>query len=165
MDVAAVDQGERPMEDALGTDMPAGSGRPAHLWIVGILATLWNAFGCYDYVMTQSKNKAYLDMMGGPEMAQYFTSYPSWAVGFWAIGVWCALLGSLLLLVRNRLAVPAFGASLAALIIMAIYQFGITNMPPGMMTPSMWAMTVIIWIVAIALLTYARIMSRAGVLR
>ena len=25
---------------------------PAHLWIVGILALLWNCFGCYDYLMT-----------------------------------------------------------------------------------------------------------------
>jgi hypothetical protein len=25
---------------------------PIHLWIVGILALLWNAYGCYDYVMT-----------------------------------------------------------------------------------------------------------------
>ena len=24
---------------------------PAHVWIVGILATLWNAFGAYDYII------------------------------------------------------------------------------------------------------------------
>ena len=30
---------------------------PVHLWIVGILATLWNAFGCYDYIMTQTGNR------------------------------------------------------------------------------------------------------------
>jgi hypothetical protein len=153
------------MEDAVGIDVARGSGRPAHLWIVGILATLWNAFGCYDYVMTQSKNMAYLQKMGGPDMIEYFTTYPSWAVGVWAVGVWGALLGSLLLLVRSRWAVLAFGPSLAALIVMALYQFGITNMPPGMMTPAMWALTVVIWVVAIGLFAYARVLSRRGVLR
>ena len=153
------------MEEAVGTDLSARSRTPAHLWIIGILATLWNAFGCYDYVMTQSKNMAYLEQMGGPDMIEYFTSYPSWAVAVWAVGVWGALLGSVLLLARSRWAVAAFGASLAALIVMAVYQFGITNMPPGMMTPMMWAMTAVIWIVAIALLVYARVMSARGVLR
>jgi hypothetical protein len=153
------------MEDTVGTSAPALSRRPAHLWIVGIVSTLWNAFGCYDYVMTQSKNMAYLEKMGAADMVDYFTSYPSWAVGIWAVGVWGALLGSLLLLARSRWAVFAFGASLAALIVMALYQFGISNMPPGMMTPSMWAVTIIIWIVAIALFTYSRVMSRSGVLR
>ena len=29
---------------------------PAHLWIVGALATLWNAFGAYDYLMTRKRD-------------------------------------------------------------------------------------------------------------
>ncbi len=29
---------------------------PAHLWIVGILATLLNAFFAYDYLMTRLRN-------------------------------------------------------------------------------------------------------------
>ena len=36
---------------------------PAHLWIVGVLATLWNAFGCYDYLMTRMRNTDYLKSM------------------------------------------------------------------------------------------------------
>ena len=30
---------------------------PAHLWIVGVVATLWMAFGCYDYSMTVTRNE------------------------------------------------------------------------------------------------------------
>ena len=30
---------------------------PIHLWIVGGLATLWNAFGCYDYFMTRTRGE------------------------------------------------------------------------------------------------------------
>ena len=30
---------------------------PVHLWIVAILATIWNAFGCFDYLMTHPRNE------------------------------------------------------------------------------------------------------------
>jgi hypothetical protein len=33
---------------------------PLHLWIVGILALLWSLLGAVDYIMTQTKNKAYM---------------------------------------------------------------------------------------------------------
>jgi hypothetical protein len=50
---------------------------PTHLWIVGVLATLWTAFGCYDYLMTETQNREYLSMMGGEEAIAYFTSFPA----------------------------------------------------------------------------------------
>ena len=36
---------------------------PAHLWIVGILALLWNGFGAYDYFMTRTRGAAYIESM------------------------------------------------------------------------------------------------------
>ena len=47
---------------------------PAHVWIVGILATLWNAFGAYDYIMTQTNNAAYLSQFSAEERAFYTDS-------------------------------------------------------------------------------------------
>jgi len=29
---------------------------PIHLWVVGILAILWNSIGAVDYLMTQTQN-------------------------------------------------------------------------------------------------------------
>ena len=37
---------------------------PMHLWIVGILSLLWNAFGACDYTMTEMGNLAWFQMMG-----------------------------------------------------------------------------------------------------
>ena len=89
---------------------------PAHLWIVGGLATLWNAFGAYDYLMTRMRNMDYLNSMmpGGDatEMLSYVESFPLWAQIGWGMGVWFGLLGSLLLLARSRWAVTAFLLSL-----------------------------------------------------
>jgi hypothetical protein len=38
---------------------------------------------------------------------------PAWMTGVWAIGVWGALAGSVLLLLRSKWAVHVFAASLA----------------------------------------------------
>lgn len=137
---------------------------PLHLWIVGVLATLWNAFGCFDYLMTQTRNEAYLSM-ASQAMRDYWASFPAWMDGAWAVGVWGALLGSLLLLMRSRHAVLAFEASLAGLLVGSVYQFAMSDMPDDMKTPGMMGMSAFIWAVAIALLVYAMRMRRAGVLR
>jgi hypothetical protein len=138
---------------------------PTHLWVVGVLATLWTAFGCYDYVMTQTQNAEYLKMMGGDEAAAYFTSFPAWVVAFWAIGVWGSLAGSLALLIRSRWAVPLYAVSLLGLLLTTIYQFGMSTPPAALTTPAMYMMTGFIWIIAIVLFLYARNMAAKGVLR
>ena len=138
---------------------------PTHLYLVGILATLWNGFGCYDYIMSQTQNAEYLKMMGGEEAAAYYTSFPTWAVAFWAIGVWSALAGSLALLIRSRWAVTLFGLSLVGLFVGTLYQFGMSNPPESLKTPAMYWMTAIVWVAAICSFVYARAMSARGVLR
>ena len=44
---------------------------PWHLWAVGIISLLWNAFGAFDYVMTKLKNPAYMAAFT-PEQQAYF---------------------------------------------------------------------------------------------
>ena len=137
---------------------------PVHLWIVGALATLWNAFGAFDYLMTQTRNEAYLKHFTDPQRV-YFESFPVWMEAMWALGVWGGLLGALLLLMRSRHAVTAFLVSLAGLAAATVYQYVLSTPPEGMMTPAMIAMNVAIWAVAIGLLLYAMRMRRRGVLR
>ncbi|MEA3079448.1 MAG: hypothetical protein QOF05_856, partial [Sphingomonadales bacterium] len=83
---------------------------PVHLWIVGVLSLLWNCFGCYDYLMTNLKNQAYLAQFTADQLA-YFDSLPAWLTAFWALGVWVGLAGSILLLIRHRYAVWLFALS------------------------------------------------------
>ena len=137
---------------------------PVHLWVVGALATLWNAFGAFDYVMTQTKNEAYLANFTDPQRV-YFDSFPVWMEAAWALGVWGGLLGALLLLMRSRHAVTAFAVSLAGLAISTVYQYVLNTPPEDMMTGAMMAMNLVIWAVAIGLLWYAMRTRKAGVLR
>jgi hypothetical protein len=137
---------------------------PVHLWIVAILATLWNAMGCFDYLMTQTRNAKYLANFTDPQRA-YFESFPMWMEATWALGVWGGLAGSLLLLARSRYAVAAFAVSLAGLAVSTVYQYVLNSPPEDMMTGTMLAMNVVIWAIAIGLLVYAMRMRGRGVLR
>lgn len=104
------------------------TGAPWHLWAVGVLGVLWNAYGCYDYTMTQLGGEDYLRSYGmTEEQIAYFSAMPAWMSGVWAIGVWGAIAGSILLLVRSKYALHAFVASLAAFVLSLVYQYGMTD--------------------------------------
>lgn len=137
---------------------------PAHLWIVGILALLWNAYGCYDYFMTEMKSQAYLAQLPADALA-YWNGLPAWLTAFWALGVWGGLVGSLLLLLRNRHAVWAFALSAIGAIVAMGYQMFVDPMPASLSAGAMRFMPWVIIIFAVALFLYSRTEDKNGVLR
>ncbi len=139
------------------------AGTPWHLWLVGVLALLWNSVGAFDYLMTQTRNESYMSQFT-PEQLTYFYAFPAWVVSMWALSVWGGVLGSVLLLLRNRWAVPVFGVSLATMVITTIYNFGLTNGAEIMGTFGL-VFSGVIFAIAVALFLYARRLARAGVLR
>lgn len=143
---------------------------PWHLWAIGVVSLLWHAGGAYDYTMTNMRNEAYLDMAaqgsGVPVqvIVDYFTSFPIWAHAAWAFGVWGALVGSILLLLRSRYAVVAFVVSLIGLAVTSIYTFG-GNLPPELASAQNTIFTIAVMLVLLGLMLYSRAMVRRGVLR
>ncbi len=129
--------------------------RTPTLLIVGGASLVWNAFGAFDYVMTQTRNDAYLASLTEQQRA-WFDSFPAWVEAFWALGVWGAVAGSMLLLMRSRHAVAAFAVSILGLAGTTVYQFLLRRPPEDMMTPAMIGFSIAIWVVAITLLLYAR---------
>jgi len=136
---------------------------PWHLWVVGIIATVWNSGGALDYTMTQTRNASYMSGFT-QEQLDYFYGFPAWADAVWALGVWGAFVGSLLLLLRTRHAVIAFGISLAGLLGSSIYQMT-TDVPNSLTTTGIWVFTAVIWLSIIFLILYSRMMIARGVLR
>lgn len=136
---------------------------PIHLWIVGILSLIWNAYGCYIYVMAASKNPAYMETLT-PEAVTAYEAMPGFYFALFAIAVWSALIGSILLLLRKSLAVPVFMVSLASMALSYIYAFFIADIDVKMTTAEI-VTTVIVVVAAVFLLGYSRAMARAGVLR
>ena len=141
---------------------------PMHLWIVGGLATLWNAFGGYDYWMTRTGNLEYLSQMGadGNELLAWVDSFPIWAQFGWGLGVWMGVLGSILLLARSRYAVHAFALSLVGMVLSFGYQYtGAAPMPGHADEGAMAFMPLFIALVGVLLFLYARAQAKKGVLR
>lgn len=128
-------------------------GRPAHLWIVGVASAMWNALGAFDFVMTQADNPAHLARFNLAHGA-WVDDYPPLVDAAWAISAWSALAGSLLLLLRSRHALAAFGISLAGLMATTVYQQLYSPAPPGLLDPARQVMNLMAWAIAIGLLLY-----------
>ncbi len=146
---------------------------PWHLWVVGALSFLFNLGGANDYLQSQLRNESYIkaasDISGisTEEMVAYMDSFPLWAQTFWALGVWGAVLGSLLLLFRTRFAFHAFAVSLLGLAVTTVFQF--FNPMPGEMSSDgktfSTVFMIVIWAVMLGLTYYAHRMTAKGVLR
>ena len=147
----------------------AQSRTPIHLWIIGGLSLLWSCFGAYDYLMTRMRNTDYIaSAMPGvdPQAAlAWIDRFPLYAQLGWGLGVWMGLLGSVMLLVRSRWAVGAYGLSLVGAVLGLGYQ--IVAAPPleGAHGPMMTVMPYVIILLALGLFVYARAMAKKGLLR
>ena len=73
-----------------------------------------NAASCFSAVMTAAQVAHYQEM-------------PIWMMAAWTIGVWAAMLGSVLILLRNKRAFLVFAVSLAAFLVSLIYTYVLTD--------------------------------------
>jgi hypothetical protein len=100
---------------------------PWYFWLIAVLALLWNSYGGYDYFMAHTAGDAYLATGMNPTQIEYYKAMPAWMTAAWAIGVWGAVLASLLMLFRSRWAVPVFVVSLLGLLATLLYTYVLTN--------------------------------------
>lgn len=136
---------------------------PKHLWVVGVLSTLWNAGGAFDYLATKLRLESYTSNFP-PEQLEYMYGLPAWFSVFWALGVWGSLLGSVALLLRKRWAVGLFAVSLLGLIVTTVYSVFLSD-GMALMGTGAAVFSAAIFVVLVVLLVYARRMAERGVLR
>ena len=136
---------------------------PRHQWVVGVIALLWNAMGAMDYVMTQTKNEAYMSKFT-PEQLSFFYDMSAWAVAAWAIAVWGGLLGAVLLLARRHLAVWVFLVSLVAMVVATFHNYVLSNGMEVIGNAFSLVFTAVIFLISLALFLYARAMHKRGIL-
>lgn len=137
---------------------------PWYFWLVAALALLWNAGGALDYVMTQTRNEAYMDQFTEAQLA-FFYGLPSWVVACWATAVWGGVLGALLLLLRREVAVQVLLVSFAAMAISMIHNFLLSHGLEVMGDPFSLIFSGAIFVVSLVLYLFARRMNRAGILQ
>ena len=142
-----------------------GSTRPpAWYWIVAVLALLWEATGCYFYVVQVRMDAADLAALP-PQQAAAFAAMQSWQWSLFAVAVWAGLLGALGLLLRRRvLAVLGLWVSLIAAVIQYGYAFTtpeIQAMPAAEALP----LPISICVIGLALVLFAGSAATRGWLR
>lgn len=133
---------------------------PSHLWLVGLATLVFNTMGIISYLTTKLGMLAEMGLT--PSQIAFMESYPAWVSVFWALGVWGAFAGSVLILLRSKWAVAAMVVALAGLAVVTFYHYAMIEMPADMQSP---ALDLGIWVVSLFLLVYARRMTAAGVLR
>ena len=138
--------------------------RPWHLWLVGLIAVLFNAIGAFDYVMSMVQGSSYMAGAGmTPAQIAHYQTMPIWMTAVWTIGVWGAMLGSVLILLRNRLAFLVFAVSLAAFLVSLIYTYVLTD-GGEIMGRSMAITSVVITALLLFFMWYSWLMTKRSVL-
>jgi hypothetical protein len=138
---------------------------PWHLWLVGVVAVLFNSIGVFDFVMSMTQGDAYMTGAGmTPEQIAHYQQMPAWMTVDWAIGVFGALAGSVLILLRNKLAWLVLAVSLAAFLLSLVYTYALTD-GGKIMGPQMAITSAVIAGLLAFFVWYAWWMTRRGVLR
>lgn len=100
------------------------------------LGMAWNTLGAGLYLWTKLDPEA-AAAAASPAMQDYMANMPTYAHIGWSLGIWGSFLGSLLMLLGRRQAVPAFLVSLLG----ALASFG-AQMQAGVLDPGMTAFIV-----------------------
>lgn len=139
----------------------AAARTPFHLWPVGLLAILWNGFGCLDYAMTVTRDPAWMAKVP-PAVIDWLDAAPAWTLASWALGAGAGLLGALLLVMRLRWTAHAFALSLLGLAANQAYLL-LSPMPMTANAAEL-ALRLAIWIAALLLFFYTVRLRGRGVL-
>jgi len=99
---------------------------PRWFLIVSVAAILWNLLGVFSFVMDVTASEEALAALP-PDQRALYEGEPAWATGAFAIAVFGGLLGSVLLALRRKLAVPVLAISLAAVLVQMLQTFVLSN--------------------------------------
>lgn len=122
--------------------MTTSSEKPATwFWVVSGIAFFWNLLGVMAYIQQVTMSPEAMSALPDAERALY-QSVPSWATGAFAIAVWGGALGSLLLLLKKKLAAPVLILSFVGIAVQMYHSLFIANSievygPGGMIMPIM----------------------------
>ncbi len=138
---------------------------PWHLWLVGVIAVLFNSIGVFDFVMSRAQGARYMASAGmtAAQIAHYL-DMPAWMTFVWAVGVLAAFLASLMLLLRSARALPIFVLSLVAFLVSLLYTYVLTD-GGAIMGRSMAITSAVIAVLLVLFSWYSWMMATRHVLR
>ena len=136
---------------------------PIWFWIVGVIALLWNLMGLMAFAAQMSmteKAMAELPL----DQQELFRNIPVFVYIFFALAVIAGVLGCVLLLMRNKLAIPILALSLLGVLVQYGHMLFMTN-TMEVMGPGAMVLPALVVLIAIALIPYATVCKQKGFLR
>ena len=133
---------------------------PWHLWIVAIVALLWNASGAYTIIMAQAGKLPNISV----DEAAYYAAQPLWFMVVTDVALVAAIAAAVALLFRSRLAVGLFAVSLAAIVVTNAYDVAAAT-SRVLVNQLALIVTILIATIAVLELVYAWVMKKRSVLR
>ncbi|MGJ5640830.1 hypothetical protein [Formosa sp. S-31] len=106
---------------------------PIWYWIVSVFYLLWNGMGVNQYLQQAYNTETYRSQYTA-EQLEAAANMPSWIMGAFAIAVFFAFLGSILLLLRKKFAYIMALVALIAVIAQMSYLFFATQ-PTSLILP------------------------------
>ncbi len=115
---------------------------PVWFWIVSAVAVVWNGMGIKAYLDQAYMTPDKLASLPEAEQAMYSIEYPAWVTAAFAIAVFGGTIGSVLLLIKKKLAYTVLVVSLIGILAQMTYAFfmsGSTDAfgPGGIVMPIM----------------------------
>lgn len=143
------------MSDNVSNDtQPSAPPRiPIWFWILGILALLWNLLGLMAFAAEMLVTEDAIAALP-QEQQELYRNVPPWLTAFFALAVFGGVAGSILLLLRNKLAVPVLGLSLLGVLVQYGHMFFMTNTASVMGAGAM-ILPALVVVVSIGLIPYA----------
>lgn len=132
---------------------------PPHLWVVGLLAVLWNAWGVALAIGAQTDRLQLRD----PDMAAYFEGQPLWFVVLADIAPLAGVAGGAALLLQSRWAARLFATQVGVIVLGNTYEL-IVGTSLLLSNPETRVVSLAIVALTCGLIAYARALTRRGVL-
>lgn len=137
------------------------SNRPGTgFWILGIAALIWNLMGVFAFIAQMNMTPEMLEVLPEAERKLY-ENVPSWVNIVFAIAVFGGALGSLLLLLKKKIATPVFILSLVAVMIQMMYNLFMSR-ASEVYGPGAMIMIVMVLFIAIYLVWYSKKSTAKG---
>lgn len=92
-------------------------------WIVAVISLLWNLMGVFQFSVSTFMKEMMEGNYSEAEL-ELANALPTWYTVIFGIAVFSGLLGSIVLLLRKKVAIPLFGISLlTVLVVMGYWLF------------------------------------------
>jgi len=132
-------------------------------WIIGIIALFWNAMGVYNYLIQAYKTEAFTSSVNESQLA-LMDSMPIWNTALFAIAVFSGLIGTILLLMKKKTAIPLFLISFITATIMQLYWLFGTDAIEVFSEKMPYLMPIIVIVFCAFILWYSKEQRKNGVL-